>query len=436
MLMSASLLLLIGVLIAALSAGGDFLQAFKFYESDCRNAAITNTMLHLFLNILSTIVLASSNFFMQILNSPSRSEVDAAHARGGWLDIGIPSWRNAFRLSRSKLFLWSLLALTSVMIHLLFNSSVFQIHSRDGPYSVTVMTEEFLKGGFNSAPYSSNFTASFKEIMAQASSWERIGTNQCGKIYSHDVCTGLMNHGNVALIAETINNSHLFDTQTGANVFWYSAHCRMQGLIQNFIPICESNCTLDTPYYSEPWGFEMTSRGQAPYLNPDIPFVPLEWGTQLRKQPPTEKAYLNISHCLVQPKTASCAVAFSRPLFLAVVLSILLKVVTCIVALQVLGSDEPLVTPGDAIASFISVPNDATPFGLLSRRTVRQRQWDMENKQTNWEPFNPRKWGEKRHFRAKSASGAVWISSYSFLSVGLGAAAGCLIFQLERGMPL
>lgn len=46
---------------------------------------------HITVNVLSTTLLAGSNYCMQCLSSPTRADVDAAHARGSYLDIGILS---------------------------------------------------------------------------------------------------------------------------------------------------------------------------------------------------------------------------------------------------------------------------------------------------------------------------------------------------------
>lgn len=68
--------------------------ALLLYEGSCDTSSKLNVALHLLLNGVSTAVLASSNFFMQILNAPSREEVDEAHVMGSWLGIGVPSWRS------------------------------------------------------------------------------------------------------------------------------------------------------------------------------------------------------------------------------------------------------------------------------------------------------------------------------------------------------
>ena len=88
-------------------------------DGDCDRVKNLNTGLHVLINVLSTILLSGSNYCMQCLSGPTRSEVDKAHAQGNWLDIGIPSIRNVKHLSRQRIVLWVLLALTSLPLHLL-----------------------------------------------------------------------------------------------------------------------------------------------------------------------------------------------------------------------------------------------------------------------------------------------------------------------------
>lgn len=123
-------------------------KALLFYDGTCDGgtAAQLNVALHLLLNIISTAVFASSNFFMQVLNSPSRKEVDKIHARGSWLGIGVPSVRNAFRVGKFKTSCWLLLLVSSIPLHLLFNSMIFQTEQRDSDYQLTIASEGFVNG--------------------------------------------------------------------------------------------------------------------------------------------------------------------------------------------------------------------------------------------------------------------------------------------------
>ncbi|ENH74955.1 hypothetical protein FOC1_g10002500 [Fusarium oxysporum f. sp. cubense race 1] len=100
--------------------------AWILYQGPCSQSKTINLFLHLLLNVFSTLILASSNYFMQILNAPSRIELDRAHARSGWVNIGAPSMRNFLYLGPLKFTCWLILACSSVPIHLFFNSLVFQ----------------------------------------------------------------------------------------------------------------------------------------------------------------------------------------------------------------------------------------------------------------------------------------------------------------------
>ena len=74
---------------------------------------------HVLINILSTALLTSSNYCMQILSAPSREELDVAHARNSWLDIGILSFRNLAYINRRRMIFWCILGLSSFPLHLL-----------------------------------------------------------------------------------------------------------------------------------------------------------------------------------------------------------------------------------------------------------------------------------------------------------------------------
>ena len=49
---------------------------------------------------------------MQVISSPTRKEVDLAHQRGRWLDVGIPSTRNLMGISWTRIVMWGILALS------------------------------------------------------------------------------------------------------------------------------------------------------------------------------------------------------------------------------------------------------------------------------------------------------------------------------------
>ncbi|KAL2356828.1 hypothetical protein BJ546DRAFT_965617 [Cryomyces antarcticus] len=89
------------------------------YQGDCKFAKSLDLWLHLLINVLSTILLASSNFCMQLLVAPTREEVQVAHKQKKWLDIGVPSIRNLTGIARSRVIAWNILGLSSALLHLL-----------------------------------------------------------------------------------------------------------------------------------------------------------------------------------------------------------------------------------------------------------------------------------------------------------------------------
>lgn len=121
-------------------------QARIIFNGKCSTASRIDQVLHLFINVFSTCVLASSNFFMQVLSAPSRNEIDIAHRTLCALEIGVPSIKNIFFLSRIKRILWLGLFLTSVPIHLLFNSVVFETNFESANWQLTLATEAFAFG--------------------------------------------------------------------------------------------------------------------------------------------------------------------------------------------------------------------------------------------------------------------------------------------------
>ncbi|KAI1126490.1 hypothetical protein F5Y10DRAFT_293741 [Nemania abortiva] len=132
--------LLLGVFIYAAVKPGSILNIIYIYNGSCDGYAVPllNLFLHLLINITSTLV---------ILNAPSREELDAAHSKGTWMEIGVSSIRNIFRVSGFKRWCWFGLALTSLPIHLFFNSVIFSTGYRGSFYTTTIATEEFVNGG-------------------------------------------------------------------------------------------------------------------------------------------------------------------------------------------------------------------------------------------------------------------------------------------------
>jgi hypothetical protein len=127
---------------------------------NCGRIRRSNVRIHLLVNVLSTLLLCASNYCMQVLSAPNRTELDRAHTQRIWLHIGVPNLRNLRHIGRSRLILWLLLLFTSVPLHLFFNSVVFA-NLQANNYAVVPIMDDW----FHGAPYNtSNFRNLTKDI--------------------------------------------------------------------------------------------------------------------------------------------------------------------------------------------------------------------------------------------------------------------------------
>ncbi|KAI1088858.1 hypothetical protein F5B19DRAFT_469866 [Rostrohypoxylon terebratum] len=126
------------------------------YEGDCNKVKTLDQWFHLLINVLATGMLSASNYCMQLQAAPTRRDIDRAHeaeahrqnpnhSEGRWLDIGVPSLRNLRYVSNWRRAGWALLGLSSIPIHLMYNSAVFQsLASND--YTIAVVKDSFVNG--------------------------------------------------------------------------------------------------------------------------------------------------------------------------------------------------------------------------------------------------------------------------------------------------
>lgn len=59
------------------------------YQGSCAVVNSLTIWMHVLVNALSALLLSASNYTMQALSAATRTEIDRAHAKGDWLDIGV-----------------------------------------------------------------------------------------------------------------------------------------------------------------------------------------------------------------------------------------------------------------------------------------------------------------------------------------------------------
>lgn len=115
-------LTIIAASIAYSKAGDQEFTSATLYRGKCSTSKNWVRGLLFLINVLSTIMLAASNYCMQCLSAPSRKIVDNAHTQQKWLDIGVPSMKNLCFVGWRRCILWILLLISSLPIHLMFVS--------------------------------------------------------------------------------------------------------------------------------------------------------------------------------------------------------------------------------------------------------------------------------------------------------------------------
>ena len=154
---------------------------------------------------------------MQRLSAPTRSEIDAVHKNHSWMQIGTPSLRNLYFINPWRTRGWLVLFLSSLPIHLLYNSAVFsQISATD--YSAYLVDPSFTTGAtFSSNRTSKQTGASLRDFDDSNMRWlqqnidllTNLSATDCFNEYAQQVQTG---RGDVLAIAKDVkisNNSYI-----------------------------------------------------------------------------------------------------------------------------------------------------------------------------------------------------------------------------------
>ena len=115
LVLGVELVLLIVVSIRTRMFAGDS----AVWVGGCDRADRIGIGLRALVNIFGVALLAGANYAFQVLSSPTRREVDRAHGRKRWLDIGVPSVRNLRHISGFRATLASIVLFTAVSIQVM-----------------------------------------------------------------------------------------------------------------------------------------------------------------------------------------------------------------------------------------------------------------------------------------------------------------------------
>lgn len=375
------IILILNVAITASVVSGygmDQMGKASLTTGPCDTVKRYNTLYHLFINVLSTLLIGASNYTMQMLSAPTRSEIDRAHLKQKWLDIGVPSWRNLREINRARVALWIVLSISSVPLHLFFNSAVF-VTLYQHSYHVAEIAPSFFQptvldaydpSEANKAIASSPYSVTDLHQLATNGSLVRVDNKQCLQ--------------EVLVPMNTENQLYLLVTVGDPNKPYNTSDLQYKGFIDTMHRI-SANAGED--YEPGAWACSQLN------LRRSDGSSELCWlrSSELTSQAGDWAPYDNrIAYCLNLRAKDQCALEFSIPIMVIICAMNLVKsVLFAFIAL--LFTESPIVTLGDAIASFIRYPsrNELKP---IYERPGSVGATSTPKRQRRWEATTRRRW--------------------------------------------
>ncbi|KAJ5165820.1 hypothetical protein N7492_006116 [Penicillium capsulatum] len=380
---ATTILLLINLVLFAVAAGMSrkypentgFLSWAVIYKGSCTSSEMWGVVLHLVINILSTGILAASNNCMQTLVAPSRQEIDKSHARHQWLDIGRASVRNLFAISWYRLALWTILMITATPFHLLYNSVVIQSLSLTefalvaGPKDLSAenvlnLTTPALEKCFGTSPAHDANNLNWHEFSQDIASgnYERLTYHQ-----SNDIQGSPVSLQTKALVARVQN---LAVEDGGDRSILRNGLLYTQPRVVSHMGFWSHSGIWAIPFANETHGPDEphVTCGNDPF---DFDHENVEKGLR----------YYPIQDCLAIKAPGNCRLLYSPPLCIVVALTLLVKVIVIFLAARVSHTrSTPLLTIGDAVASFMTRPDRTTQrLCWISYADVRSGSWKDSN---------------------------------------------------------
>ncbi|KAF2437912.1 hypothetical protein P171DRAFT_477820 [Karstenula rhodostoma CBS 690.94] len=289
-----------------------------------------NAALHVVVNILSTLLLSGSNYAMQVLSSPTRTECIKAHRKGHWLEIGILSLSNVSKISSRRRTLWLILGLSSIPLHLFYNASIFRVLS-DNEYRGNIIQ-------YNAPEWRSLDNATTWDSMTQISklSMENIKTS-----YDRNSTSEF---GHLSLSVVSINyefsaTTHELENSRNRSITLPSFQMPVEAddhNLRNWIAQVDSTGRVPAAALRKDWQSEGNAFGAIVTVN-------LEGGYALRGR-------------------RNCKIQMSLPFLMIVILCNAIKIICLILTIMKsnLDTELPLVTVGDAVAAFSEHPDVLT----------------------------------------------------------------------------
>ena len=434
------------------SGSSSFSGTSLLFSGECSQASRLTTLLHLAINIIASIILASSNFFMQVLVAPTRKDVDKAHARGRWLEIGVQSWRNIRFLPAANTIFWLILAFTTIPLHLIFNSTVIETKGSTN-FLFVISTESFTKGADSNGslplvgragdllqPFSDEVnTLQNISKSITTGTWEKLNLQDCYQRYN--TTTSVLTTYRHAVMVVSNQNETLDQTidWSPAEVYLNVSKEAPADLANIRSPIWDVEEFARTDSYVN----AATDSATQNLLGESLDYLlsmNLQTGLFEMRVAGTdnyssflqaEYLYMKAYYCLSEPYVVPCKVDIDNQLLGLVCLIGFIKTLLCAIILLRWKHQNPFMTLGDAIESFINIP-DQTTIGMCSHSRndfIHRNVGDIA-----WKPVSSA-WRTPSRRAGSTIPWSIWIWSYAIIASCLGVA-GFFYHRAASSRPL
>jgi hypothetical protein len=308
----------------------------------CKSVGKMTFYAQLIINMFSTVLLAGSNYCMQCLSSPTRSEVDSAHAQNSYLNIGILSWRNVVSFRKRRMCLLLALVLSGVPLLAVYAprmqimvsrltvyrySSSVSIKSAVQVYGVAHVSSKFLSGG--------TFT-------------------QHGNI---DSTLGHRYEDRIEALQNLTIGGQIWDRTLWTNLT--IAECRDYGAFEfdrgSILLVTEDTPSVMDQNHAQPFDGASNGNNEGTVFEYRLEYRLQVSGPRSNVEDIFLSAERQPSYCLSLKVPGVCSLQIHIWLLLVVVVSNIVKLI-CFMLVFKEQSGTPLMTVGDAVASFLRSP--------------------------------------------------------------------------------
>ena len=369
------------------------------YDGSCKKTRTLAFWLHLVINVFSTLLLGASNYGMQCLSSPTRSEIDKAHRRGIWLDIGVPSVTNLRRLSTTRVTLWWLLAISSIPLYLLYNSAIFSSLCTH-QYNVFMVSNDFLLGApfdvellvpiytsaeglYNVWPETLRDTleTTLQDYQKNLTQLAVLENNACIETYTAPIISSQSD------LLVVFNYSDADGSDISKSLLGLLPNVESQLVDSTFdYAFCLFPGTCDASANPQNWSSDGFARAAA---NPEN-YGFFNGALGLVDQEVEPMNGMAVQCCLSQRVEDHCKLHFSLVILVVVMICNLIKTI-CMGWIAWKQDPEPLVTLGDAIVSFLDRPDITTKGCCINGKSRFERSRSWVSLASEWH-YKPIRW--------------------------------------------